>query len=118
MKILSGTKGHYISMLLCSMLLISCDPKNRGEWIIQDVSKDTVLTAITNIKNCNVLILKITGQTDDSIMVRSIPIAGGIINKDLSVDHYDPKISLYFKAHKAKKGNVKISYYLPGSSLY
>lgn len=99
--------------LISIPLLISCDNKNKGEWVVKDVSKDTLLTAETNIQSPSKLILQISGQVDDSIEVRSMRLPGGKIQKEFQVDHYSPKISVQFKSYKAKKGSINIRYYLP-----
>ena len=100
-------------LLLSCILLTSCNLNNKGEWIISDVSRDTLLTAETRVTSPSTLILKVNGQTDDSIMVHSIVIPGGKIAEEYRVDCYYPKISVQFKAHKAHTGNIKIEYYLP-----
>lgn len=100
-------------MVLSCVLLSSCNQNNKGEWTISDASRDTLLTAETNVTTPSTLILKVSGQTDDSIMVHSIVIPGGKIAEEYKVDWYDPKITVKFKAHRARKGNIKIEYYLP-----
>lgn len=99
--------------LIPLFFLISCDQKNRGEWLIADVSRDTLLIAETDVKTPTTLLLKISGQVDDSIEVSSIKIPGGKIEEELRYDHYYPKIEVNFKSYKAKKGSLRVKYYLP-----
>lgn len=94
-------------------LIVSCNSKNKGEWIVSDISRDTLLIAETSVHSPNVLFLEISGQTDDSIEVRSLRLPGGIVRQKLRVDHYSPKISVKVRPYKATKGAIKIKYYLP-----
>ena len=95
--------------------LTSCE-QNRGEWIITDVSKDTILIAETKVKSPTTLLLEISGQVNDSIEVSGIRLPGGKIQKEFRLDHYYPKVSVQFKSYKATKGNLRIKYYVP--SMY
>ncbi len=109
----------YIAFFFVTILVISsCNARNRGEWIITDVSKDTILTAVTKVKKCNRLILEITGETDDSIKINSIEIQGGKILDTITYDWYYPEITVPYEAYKATKGYIKIKYYLPGNRYF
>lgn len=92
---------------------ISCNTKNRGEWEVSAASRDTMLNAETNVSDASTLILEIEGHTDDSVKVHGISIAGGDIKKELKVDWYNPKVAVQFQAYLAKKGSLKIKYFVP-----
>lgn len=56
--------------------LFLCHTKNRDEWNVYDVSKDTLLHAETNISDVTTLILKIDGHTDDTIKIQKLQSQG------------------------------------------
>lgn len=95
------------------VLLSSCSGINRGEWVIEDVSKDTLLEAYAYVVSPRVMHLEISGQTDDSINVWAIGIAGGVIDTNVSDEWYRRQVLVRYKPHKAKKGKLKIKYYIP-----
>ena len=101
-----------LSFLLIFMAY-SCNTNNQGEWVIEDASKNTVLIAETMIKSCSKLILEISGETDDSVKINGTLFAGGLIQESYSTDWYDSKIVVQYEAYKAKKGKIRIKYYLP-----
>jgi hypothetical protein len=111
--ITTNIKITFCFSCLVMFLLTSCDKHNKGEWIITDVSKDVLLTAETNVKMPTTLILQISGYANDSVEVRSMRLPGGRINEEFKLDHYSSDISVQFRSYKAKKGNLKIKYYLP-----
>ncbi|UPZ35553.1 hypothetical protein MUB18_15745 [Sphingobacterium sp. PCS056] len=86
---------------ILTAIFVSCNTKNRGEWQLSDMRKDTLFIAETD------------GHTDDSIKVHGISIAGGDIKKELKVDWYNPKVAVRFQAYLAKKGSLKIKYSVP-----
>lgn len=94
---------------------VSCNTKNRGEWEVSDVSKDTLLQAETEVSDATTLILKIDGHTDDTIKVHGEKIPGGDIKRELQVDWYNSTVLVQFQAYRAKKGSLKIRYYVPSS---
>ncbi|MBB2950088.1 hypothetical protein FHR29_000820 [Sphingobacterium sp. JUb56] len=75
----------------------------------------TMLNVESNVSDATTLILEIDGHTDDSIKVHGISIAGGDIKNELKVDWYNPKVAVQFQAYLAKKGSLKIKYYVPTS---
>jgi hypothetical protein len=99
----------FLGIVIC--FLTSC--KNKGEWVISDFSKDTILTANTRVITPAALILEISGYASDSIEVKSVKIGGGKIQEEFRFDHYHRKISVKFSPYKAKSGNIKIRYYIP-----
>ena len=103
------------SIGLLSSTFVACDNRNRGVWQVTDVSKDTLLNAETNINDATTIILEIEGHTDDSIKVQGVAVPGGDIKKELKLDWYNSKISVNFEAYRAKKGNIKIQYFVPSS---
>ena len=109
--------GINCTLFLASIMMIfsSCNTKNRGEWEVEDVSKDTLFNAETKITDATTLILKINGHSDDSIKVCGIAIPGGDIEKELKVDWYNSKISVPFESYLSKKGSLKIQYYVPAT---
>ncbi|MEJ5092090.1 hypothetical protein GEO21_18840 [Sphingobacterium faecium] len=109
-------KKFNFALVLTAILtatFVSCNTKNRGEWQLSDMPKDTLFISETNVSDASTLILEIDGHTDDSIKVHGISIAGGDIKKELKVDWYNPKVALQFQAYLAKKGSLKIKYYVP-----
>lgn len=111
-------KKIIFSLMLTGFLaavFVSCNTKNRGEWDLSDVSKDTLLNAETDVSDATTLILQIDGHTDDSIKVHGVAIAGGDIKKELKVDWYSSKVSVQFQSYRAKNGSIKIKYYVPSS---
>jgi|GEM_PF-1057968 len=100
---------------ILTAIFVSCNTKNRGEWQLSDMRKDTLFTAETNVSDATTLILQIDGHTDDSVKVHGMTIAGGNINKELKVDWYNSKVSVQFEAYRAKQGSLKIKFYVPAS---
>jgi hypothetical protein len=98
---------------ILTAIFVSCNTKNRGEWQLSDMRKDTLFIAETDVSDATTLILEIDGHTDDSIKVHGISIAGGDIKKELKVDWYNPKVAVRFQAYLAKKGSLKIKYFVP-----
>ncbi|WP_139351057.1 hypothetical protein [Sphingobacterium sp. CZ-UAM] len=96
-----------------SLVFISCNTKNKGEWKVADISRDTIFSAETGVRDATTMILKIQGNSDDSIKVHGFSIPGGNINKELRVDWYNSKISVKYESYRAKKGNIKIQYDVP-----
>lgn len=109
-------KKFIFAQVLTAILIaifVSCNTKNRGEWQLSDMRKDTLFIAETDVSDATTLILEIDGHTDDSIKVHGISIAGGDIKKELKVDWYNPKVAVRFQAYLAKKGSLKIKYSVP-----
>lgn len=113
--LMSISNNHIIPFMTVAWLCVSCNSHNKGTWEISDVSKDTTLFAETEVKNSSRLILIITGETDDSIKVHQVKLGGGHLQDTLYLDWYNPLISISFESYQAKKGQLKIAYYLPGS---
>ncbi|MCS4225787.1 hypothetical protein M2408_001882 [Sphingobacterium sp. BIGb0165] len=63
------------SLVFLATTFVSCNNRNRGEWRVSDVSKDTFLNAETNISDAITMIFKIQGHIDDSIKVQGVAIA-------------------------------------------
>jgi len=80
---------------------------------VADISRDTIFSAETGVHDASTMILKIQGNSDDSIKVHGFSIPGGNINKELRVDWYTSKISVKYESYRAKKGNIKIEYDVP-----
>ncbi|MNK09421.1 hypothetical protein D3C87_273800 [compost metagenome] len=106
-------KNLLLFLSLPIFFLASCDPKNKGQWVITDVSKDTLLIAETKVRHPSTLILEISGQVNDTIEVHGMKLPGGKIQREFRLDHYYPKVSVQFKSYKATKGSLKIKYHLP-----
>ncbi|WP_257669161.1 hypothetical protein [Parapedobacter tibetensis] len=107
-----------ILLSACLLLFSACGASNKGEWQITEISKDTTLKAQTRIKHSNRLILDITGETDDSVRINGVVIPGGIIRDTIILDWYYPSISISYESYRAKKGSLKIGYFLPGSKFF
>lgn len=111
--ILKKYKKYLILGFIALFLIYFYSIGNRGEWVVQDVSRDTVLTAQTNSLTPSTIILEVSGNADDSIKLEGVSVAGGKIPEEIRMDYYRRKIVIRFDPYKAKKGSVKIKYYLP-----
>ncbi|WP_084290120.1 hypothetical protein [Pedobacter nyackensis] len=107
-------KNLLLFLALPMFFFASCE--NRGEWVISDVSKDTLLIAETRVKTPTALLLEISGHVNDSIEVRGVRLPGGKIQEKFRLDHYYPKVAVQFKSYKATKGSLRIKYHVP--SIY
>lgn len=111
-------KKSWLIALLCIIGLYSCAPRNRGEWVIKNLTCDTVLTAKTNIKSCNRLILEVTSDFNDSFKINSIVLHGILKKETIVYDWYNSEINVPVEKYKSTKGGVQIKYYLPGNSFF
>lgn len=105
---------YFLFVLLTSTFFSSCYKDRKGIWEVIDASRDTVFfDNDSSSYSPNAIILNITGQTDDSIMIQGVVIPGGEINEKIRLDWYNKNVSVDYKSYKATTGNLKISYLIP-----
>ncbi|MBL0884012.1 MAG: hypothetical protein IBJ16_11825 [Chitinophagaceae bacterium] len=95
------------------ILLTGCK-STKGDFVISDVSKDTVVLIKTNSNDNTTVILSITGQVDDTCIVGHwIKIPGGNIDTTVQHDFYNKDYLLKYESYKASNGSIKINYHIP-----
>lgn len=103
-----------VIFLVLILSVISCKQGDKGLWTVKNITRDTIFSVKTHRKNILSLHLKIQGDVDDSIIINgSTKYPAGKIDDTLILDRYTDPISISYKAYKAKKGHLKIYYYIP-----
>ncbi|WP_407481923.1 hypothetical protein [Elizabethkingia meningoseptica] len=103
-----------IIFLVLILSIISCKQEDKGLWTVKNITRDTIFSVKTHRKNIFSLHLKIQGEVDDSIIINgTTKYPAGKINDSLILDRYTDPISISYKAYKAKKGHLRIYYYVP-----
>ncbi len=95
------------------ILLASCQ-STKGEFLLSDVSRDTVIVIKTNSGDNTNVILRITGQVDDTCIVGHwIKIPGGKIDTTFHHDFYNKDYHFKYESYKASNGSLKVEYHIP-----
>jgi hypothetical protein len=102
-----------ISLFVSVIILYGCSSKGTIFEVI-DLSRDTTFIATTTNILPSAIILKVTGQANDTFLLQGfIKVPGGKIDQEIQQDFYGKAYHIRYSSYRATSGRLQISYVVP-----